>query len=317
MKQAYLQARYLVVTEAQRGQRIDNSLRRWLADIPRSRLYRMIRKGEVRVNQKRVSAYYRLALGDSVRIPPVWESPEVEAPRPLSPKRLKQLSDAILYEDQHLIVINKAAGWASHGGSGIAWGVIEMMRHLRAQAPFLALVHRLDKDTSGCLMLAKKRSLLCHLHECLREKTLEKRYLALVEGPWKGGEIVEAALEKYILPSGEKRAKVSWSGKVAKTKFTVLQSYPTATLLRAEPITGRTHQIRVHCAFSGSPIVGDDKYGHSSQKSDLPGRTFSRLFLHAHQLVVRLPYAPYRLEVTSPLPKACETWLAHLNEHNN
>lgn len=294
-----------VVSEAQAGQRIDNYLITLLKGLPKSRLYRMIRKGEVRINKKRVDASYKILSGDCVRIPPVKLS---EKPPPVYPGRSLQdtLSQAILYEDADLIVINKPEKLAVHGGSGIEIGLIEALRAMRPEAKFLELVHRLDRDTSGCVMIAKKRATLVHLHNALQQGTIQKHYYALVRGPWRGGKSVSAPLKKLSLRSGERMVKVDPEGKASRTDFRILKSNKSASLLLAKPVTGRTHQIRVHCAFMGTPILGDNKYDQIKDQ---------RLFLHAHQLTIPLLQGEQQ-EVTAPLPAAFEARINELFNHH-
>lgn len=290
--------KYVTITASHEGQRIDNFLLTFLRGVPKSRVYRLIRKGEVRVNKKRVSISYRLVCDDLVRIPPVRMAEKEEGVRPTS-KLKSKIEGAILYEDDSLIVLNKPAGMAVHGGSGIDLGVIEAMRAIRPEQAFLELVHRLDRDTSGCLMIAKKRSRLTYLHECLQKGTIQKCYWAIVEGKWRGGKVVEAPLYKYLLLSGERRVKVDPEGKFAKTHIKVLEFFKTTTLIEARPLTGRTHQIRVHCAFMGHPIVGDEKYGEAG-----PG-----LFLHAKALQIPLEGKSEPLVLTAPLSEQFENYL--------
>jgi 23S rRNA pseudouridine955/2504/2580 synthase len=301
-EQQFSQVQQVTVTDANAGQRVDNFLFSVLRGVPKSRLYRIIRKGEVRINKKRVDVSYRLIEGDIVRIPPVRVAPneekEIVAP---TQKLTKSLENAVLYEDDHLIVINKPSGMAVHGGSGISLGLIEALRMMRPKADFLELVHRLDRDTSGCVMIAKKRQMLLHLHNCLKTGEIEKRYFAIVRGRWQGGKCVEAPLHKFVLKSGERMVKVDPEGKFAKTQYEVLEFHAHATLLNVIPVTGRTHQIRVHCAFMGHPILGDQKYG---EQAGIQAKTIKtpRLFLHAHNLVIKLPYSPYELTINCAMP---------------
>ncbi|MCS5711783.1 23S rRNA pseudouridine(955/2504/2580) synthase RluC [Candidatus Berkiella aquae] len=307
------QVQQIVVTENHAGQRVDNFLFTLLRGVPKSKLYRIIRKGELRVNKKRVDVSYRLVEGDTVRIPPLrYEEKEVPVKSSPGSRTLKNIEDSIVYEDDHLLIINKPSGIAVHGGSGISWGLIEALRQLRPYSPFLELVHRLDRDTSGCVMIAKKRSMLLHLHECLKTGNIQKNYFALVAGAWRGGKMVEAPLHKYVLPSGERMVKVVDDGKFAQTAVKILESYPQATLLQVSPLTGRTHQIRVHCAFMGHPILGDQKYGDSEKNHQAKAMGFTRLFLHAHQLTIELPNKSERLTVTCPMPSECQQFLAKL-----
>ncbi len=244
------------------GQRIDNFLRTQLKGVPKTLIYRILRKGEVRVNKGRIKPEYKLQAGDMVRVPPLRIA-ERDEPVPLAQGLLERLETAILYEDKALMVINKPAGIAVHGGSGLSFGVIEALRQLRPECKELELVHRLDRDTSGLLMVAKKRSMLRHLHEQLRGDGVDKRYMALVRGRWDSGKKqVSAPLLKNTLRSGERMVEVTSDGKEALTLFRVLRRFGDfATLVEAKPVTGRTHQIRVHARHAGHGIAGDSKYG--------------------------------------------------------
>lgn len=277
----------LVRVEAEyAGQRIDNFLLRELKGVPRSRLYRLLRRGEVRVNRGRVKAEYRLCAGDEVRLPPVRQSRQVnDGELQLSPALAGVLREAVLYEDERLLVVNKPAGMAVHGGSGLSWGLIEAYRALRPELKQLELVHRLDRETSGCLMLSKRRSALRLLHEALRGGLLDKRYWALVRGCWPKhlGE-VDFPLLKNQLSSGERIVRVHTEGKPSRTVFRCLETFADATLVEASPITGRTHQIRVHAQAAGHAILGDDKYGDRDANARFRERGLKRLFLHARSL---------------------------------
>jgi len=244
------------------GQRIDNFLRTQLRGVPKTLIYRILRKGEVRVNKGRVKPEYKLQAGDLVRVPPLRLA-ERDEPEPLAQGLLERLEAAIVYEDKALIVLNKPAGIAVHGGSGLSYGVIEALRQLRQDAKELELVHRLDRDTSGLLMIAKKRSMLRHLHQALRGDGVDKRYMALVRGRWETSKKqVNAPLLKNTLRSGERMVEVTEDGKEALTLFRVLRRFGDfATLVEARPVTGRTHQIRVHARHAGHSIAGDSKYG--------------------------------------------------------
>lgn len=283
-----------LISEDQAGQRIDNYLMTRLKGAPRTLIYRILRKGEVRVNKGRIKPEYRLKSGDSIRIPPV-RLPEVDAPALVGQGILTALESSILYEDKGLIVVNKPAGLAVHGGSGLQFGVIEAMRQLRPEHQQLELVHRLDRDTSGCLMIAKKRSMLRHLHAQLRGdgpgKGVTKCYLALVRGRWPAStKKVHAPLLKNNLRSGERMVEVNPEGKESLTEFRVLQRFGDfATLVEARPITGRTHQIRVHAKHAGHPIAGDAKYGDDEFSRIIREKGGKRLFLHAISLASELP----------------------------
>lgn len=272
------------------GQRIDNFLRTQLKGVPKTLIYRILRKGEVRVNKGRIKPEYKLQAGDVVRVPPLRLA-ERDEPAPLAQGLLERLEAAIVYEDKALIVLNKPAGIAVHGGSGLNYGVIEAFRQLRPDAKELELVHRLDRDTSGLLMIAKKRSMLRHLHEALRGDGVDKRYLALVRGSWPTAKKqVRAPLMKNNLRSGERMVEVNVEGKDALTEFRVLRRFGDfATLVEASPITGRTHQIRVHAKHAGHSIAGDSKYGDEEFTREIRELGGKRLFLHAHSLRVKLP----------------------------
>jgi 23S rRNA pseudouridine955/2504/2580 synthase len=267
------------------GQRIDNFLVRELKGVPKSRIYNLLRRGEVRVNKGRVKAEYRLHSGDQVRIPPIRLADSDVAPAAVSTGLADRLAAAILFEDDGLIVIDKPSGLAVHGGSGVSLGLIEALRTLRPQAHFLELVHRLDRDTSGCIMVAKKRSALLKLHTALRGDGVDKRYLALAAGQWpKRRTQIDAPLKKSTLNSGERVVRVSAEGKPALTRFAIVESFEIATLIEAMPVTGRTHQIRVHAQYAGHPLAGDEKYGDRDADIRFREMGLRRLFLHAHSL---------------------------------
>lgn len=272
------------------GQRIDNFLRAQLKGVPKTLIYRILRKGEVRVNKGRIKPEYKLQAGDVVRVPPLRLA-ERDEPEPLAQGLLERLEAAIVYEDKALIVLNKPAGIAVHGGSGLNYGVIEAFRQLRPDAKDLELVHRLDRDTSGLLMIAKKRSMLRHLHEQLRGDGVDKRYMALVRGHWATArKQVNAPLQKSNLRSGERMVEVDGEGKEALTLFRVLRRFGDfATLVEAKPVTGRTHQIRVHAKHAGHSIAGDSKYGDDEFTREIRELGGKRLFLHAYELHVPLP----------------------------
>lgn len=268
----------LVITDANLGQRIDNFLSTRLKGLPKSRLYRALRSGEVRVNKKRIKASYRLQVGDQVRIPPLRLAQPEE---PVSPSKnfTKLLENSVIYDDKDFIVVNKPSGVASHGGSGIRLGVIEAFRQLRPKAAFLELAHRLDRDTTGCIILVKKPSILKELHGLFLAGKVKKTYLALVEKAWQGGKrTVNEPLLKSELSSGERVMIVHEEGKPAKTIFKPLQVFTNATFVEASPSTGRTHQIRVHASHLGHAILGDDKYGRGQQSRMLGVK---HLLLHA------------------------------------
>lgn len=298
-----LQVRLVTIDEDNVGQRIDNFLLSKLKGVPKSMIYRIVRKGEVRVNKKRIKPEYKLAEGDQVRIPPVRVSEENYRTAPSANlERVSRLEDRILFEDKHILVLNKPAGIAVHGGSGVDYGVIEALRSLRPQQKFLELVHRLDKDTSGVLLVAKKRSALKHLHDQLRHKQMQKDYQALVRGEWqKHDKVVKAPLLKLTLKSGERIVRVNTEGKASETRFKILQRYDGATLVQASPVTGRTHQIRVHCQYAGHPIACDEKYSEQKFDDSMRALGLNRLFLHAAQLKFTHPDTETEMTVKAPL----------------
>ncbi len=300
----------VTVDEAGEGQRIDNFLARHLKGVPKSHLYRILRSGEVRVNSKRVDATCRLAIGDVVRIPPVRVA--APAPRPTAPVSSK-FEGRVVYEDDALLVIDKPAGIAVHGGSGISRGVIEQLRLERPQARFLELVHRLDRETSGVLLLAKKRGALVAMHEAIRNNDIEKRYLMLVCGAWKDQKRrVKLNLRKYTLDSGERRVSVEEDGQHSETVFHLRQRCGEFTLLEAELVTGRTHQLRVQLQHLGFPIAGDDKYGDYAFNKELQKRGLKRMFLHSAETVIRHPLTGERLQLKAELPKELQDFLKKL-----
>lgn len=280
----------LEVSPEYAGQRIDNFLLARLKGVPKTLIYRILRKGEVRVNKGRIKPEYKLQAGDIVRVPPLRLA-ERDEPAPLAQGLLDRLEASIVFEDKALIVINKPAGIAVHGGSGLNFGVIEAFRQLRPDAKELELVHRLDRDTSGLLMIAKKRSMLRHLHAELRGDGVDKRYMALVRGHWATAKKqVNAPLLKNTLRSGERMVEVNDEGKEALTIFRVLRRFGEfATLIEAKPVTGRTHQIRVHALHAGHAIAGDSKYGDEDFTREIRDAGGKRLFLHAYALRVPLP----------------------------
>ena len=296
----------------QAGQRIDNYLLTKLKGAPKSLIYRILRKGEVRVNKGRIKPTYRLQAGDNVRIPPV-RLDESQTTKP-GEKALQRVEKSIIYEDKRLLVLNKPSGMAVHGGSGLNYGIIEALRALRPDAPYLELVHRLDRDTSGCLLIAKKRSALRVLHELLRENQVDKQYLTLIKGDWGGGDrVIDAPLRKNTLRSGERMVMVSEDGKPARSLFRPLCSTEQASLMQVKLYTGRTHQIRVHAVQSGHPIAGDTKYGEQDFNAAMQKLGLKRLFLHAVSLHFVLPDTGEKISLTSPLPDELEAVLKKLN----
>ena len=302
MKEINTKVQILTVADDEAGQRIDNYLRTRLKGVPKSLLYRILRKGEVRVNKKRIKPEYKLQAGDEVRVPPIRVSEKEEAPVSAKLTRVAALADCILYEDDGLIVLNKPSGTAVHGGSGLSFGVIEGLRALRPEARFLELVHRFDRDTSGILLVAKKRSVLRDLHEQLRVKTVQKDYLALVRGQWqKHCKVVQAPLMKNVLQSGERIVRVSAEGKPSETRFEVVERFEQATLVKASPVTGRTHQIRVHTLHARHPIAFDDKYGDRDFDAQVAVSGLNRLFLHAAAIRFRHPQTGQEMLIEAPL----------------
>lgn len=304
---------WVTIDESSESQRIDNFLFKHLKGVPKSHVYRILRSGEVRVNSKRVDATCRLVVGDVLRIPPVRSSRPADngEPKAAAPHLL---SRHILYQDDSLIALNKPAGMAVHGGSGISRGVIEQMRLEHPEFKFLELVHRLDRETSGVLLLAKKRSALVELHRAMREGETEKRYLTLVKGQWHNAkQSVKLPLHKYVTGSGERRVSVNEEGQSAHTIFTLKKTWPEFCLLEAELKTGRTHQIRVHLSHLGFPIVGDDKYGDFPLNKTLQKRGLKRMFLHACKMVLKHPLTGEKLSLEAPLPEDLERFLQHLD----
>ncbi|MDR2874462.1 MAG: RluA family pseudouridine synthase [Methylobacillus sp.] len=297
----------VTVDESGEGQRIDNFLARHLKGVPKSHIYRILRSGEVRVNSKRVDATCRLAFGDAIRIPPIRTA--AQAPKPDAPVAARFVG-RVLFEDDALLVLDKPAGVAVHGGSGISRGVIEQLRLERPQAKFLELVHRLDRETSGVLLLAKKRAALVALHEAIRANRMEKRYLMLVCGAWKDKKRkVKLPLKKYTLESGERRVSVDPEGQHSETVFHLRENFADFTLLEAELITGRTHQLRVQLQHLGFPIAGDDKYGNYEVNKALAKRGLKRMFLHSHITIIQHPLTGETLTLTAPLPQELSVFL--------
>jgi len=308
------QVRLVTVDDNSDGQRLDNFLITQLKGVPRSWIYRVLRRGEVRVNKGRSKPARRLQTGDVVRIPPVRQAPE--KPREAPEKLINLINESILYEDNLLIVINKPSGMAVHGGSGLSHGVIETFRAARPDAPYLELVHRLDRETSGCLMLAKKRSALRRLQELQRANQIEKRYLALLSGrSRKGRWRADAPLKKNTLKSGERVVRVDPEGKQALTHFQVERGFAEATLVEARLETGRTHQIRVHAAANGTPIVGDEKYGNEQINRLYRAQGLRRLFLHAVSLRFPWPEIIGGFSIEAPLPVDLQSLLERLDNH--
>jgi 23S rRNA pseudouridine955/2504/2580 synthase len=295
--------RHFEVTEAEAGQRLDNYLQHHLAGVPRSRVYRVIRKGEVRVNGHRASPQQRLQPRDRVRIPPLRLVPAPEPEPGAPPSALSErIAGAIVYEDDKLLVLDKPAGVAVHGGSGLSFGVIEALRAARPRES-LELVHRLDRDTSGCLLVARHAGTLRTLHALLRAAAFEKRYLTLVKGRWeRGASRIDMPLRTDIRVHGERTVRASSAGKPAVSEFRPVQFFGnTATLMEVNLRTGRTHQIRVHAAASGYPVAGDEKYGDAAFNSEMAALGLNRMFLHAHSVSFVWPQGG-EFSVNTPLP---------------
>jgi 23S rRNA pseudouridine955/2504/2580 synthase len=301
---------WIEVTEGQVGQRVDNFLMSRLKGAPRALIYRIVRKGEVRINKKRVKADTRLALGDLVRIPPLRLAPK-EAVKEVSDSLHNLLAGSVLLEGPDWMVLNKPSGLAVHGGSGVKIGLIEALRQVRDDLDFLELVHRLDRETSGCLLLAKSRPALLSLNESLKAHKMNKQYLALVAGRWPARrDFVSARLDRYDAGNGERRVRVDAAGKVSRTRFAVRETFSGATLIEAEPITGRTHQIRVHAAHAGHPLLGDDKYGSRESERLAAQLGLQRLFLHASALTFPEPSSGRPVQIRAPLGETLDAVLA-------
>ena len=300
MKDDKPKVQFIEISDDFAGQRIDNFLRARLKNVPKSMIYRILRKGEVRVNKKRIKPEYKLQDGDLVRIPPV-KVPEKEEQAPVSTRlnKVAELESCIIYEDDQMLILNKPSGTAVHGGSGLKFGAIEALRALRPDARFLELVHRIDRDTSGILLVAKKRSALRRLQEQFRNKTVEKYYYALVMGEWKSNcRKVTAPLLKNEVNS---IVRVNANGKPSDTRFKVIEQLEQATLVQASPVTGRTHQIRVHCQYTGHPIAWDDRYGDPRFDAYTKKTGLNRLFLHAANIKFTHPKTEEEMEINAPM----------------
>ncbi|MEZ8474217.1 23S rRNA pseudouridine(955/2504/2580) synthase RluC [Vibrio cyclitrophicus] len=313
MSEIRIQVQFVDIDEDMAGQRIDNFLRNQLKNIPKSMIYRIVRKGEVRVNKKRIKAEYKLKAGDLVRIPPVTIEEKTEENIPSTKlNKVSELEQCIIYEDDHLLILNKPSGTAVHGGSGLKFGAIEALRALRPDARFLELVHRIDRDTSGILLVAKKRSALRHLQAQFREKTVQKYYFALVMGEWKNScKVVNAPLLKNEVNS---IVRVNPNGKASETRFKVLEKFQDATLVQASPITGRTHQIRVHAQYTGHPIAWDDRYGDRRFDAYTGKVGLNRLFLHAANIKFTHPGSEEKMDISAPMEKRLEKALTGLRK---
>lgn len=303
-------ATLLEVGEESAGQRIDNFLLRLAKGVPKSHIYRILRSGEVRVNKGRIGADYKLRLADVVRVPPMRVAAKAETAA-VPPREF-----AVVHEDEALIVLDKPAGVAVHGGSGVSFGVIEQLRRARPQAKLLELAHRLDRETSGLLLVAKKRSALAKLHDQFREGQVNKRYLALVKGQWRDAlRHVRLPLHKYLTGEGERRVSVASEGKEAHSVVRLVARWQNFSLVEVELKTGRTHQIRVHLSHLGFPLAGDDKYGDFSLNRDLQKAGLRRMFLHAARLSLPHPLSGAPLAFEAPLPAELQAFVAQLDAH--
>ena len=306
----------VTIDEGSAGQRIDNFLSKILKGVPKNHIYRILRSGEVRVNSKRIDATYRLAMGEAVRIPPIRVSATEQSQVSKGPV-VARFEQAIIFEDEAMLVIDKPAGFAVHGGSGVSRGVIEQLRLERPHAKFLELVHRLDRETSGVLMLAKKRSALVALHEAIRSNHMDKRYLMLVHGKWlEKKKRVVLTLQKHASSNGERRVSVIQDGQdegqESETIFHLRKNIGEFSLLEAQLITGRTHQLRVQLAHLGFPIAGDDKYGDFALNKALQKRGLKRMFLHSAETGIRHPLSGEKLKLIAPLPPELEKFMQRL-----
>jgi 23S rRNA pseudouridine955/2504/2580 synthase len=311
----HLRVSYVEATEGDDGQRLDNFLLRTLGAVPRSLVYRILRTGEVRVNGRRAKPAYRLVAGDKVRLPPLQgagRKEDSEAPKAPSKSLRDFVAAAVIHEDRDLIVVSKPAGVAVHGGSGVSFGVIEALRAVHPELKELELVHRLDRETSGCLLVAKRRALLRDLHAQLRERQMQKRYLALVAGRWPFGvKTIDLPLKTNLQQGGERVVRVHSEGQQAVTTFKPIEQFgKIATLLDIDLGTGRTHQIRVHAAHAGYPVAGDEKYGDREKDAKLKEYGLSRMFLHAASLTFRRGAESFTVE--APLPRELQAVIDEL-----
>ncbi len=304
---------FIEITDSNAGQRLDNFLLSLEKGVPKSRIYRALRKGEVRVNKGRKKQTYKLQLGDTVRIPPLRVT-EKTISNTVSDFLRQQLNESILHEDDDLLILNKPSGIAVHAGSGIDQGIIEALRIIRAELPFLELVHRLDRDTSGCLLLAKSRTSLLHLQQQMVEHDINKRYLTLLKDSWGQEEkTVIAPLLKNTVSAGERMVQVNDEGKYAETLFIPLQQFPSAQLTEVVLFTGRTHQIRVHAKHIGHPLAGDDKYGQRAFNKQMKKAGLKRLFLHAWKLGITHPNTNEALQIEAPIPMPLQTFICNMS----
>lgn len=316
----YQSVQFVDIDENHHAQRIDNYLFSHLKGVPKSRIYRILRKGEVRINKKRVKAEYKLQAGDQLRIPPIRLATSNEKSINLGKlDKVKLLESSIIHETKQYILLNKPSGMAVHGGSGLSFGVIEAFRSLRPREKFLELVHRLDRDTSGCLLIAKRRSYLTDFHQQLRTKSMRKEYLALVVGDWDNQcNRVTAPLKKNQPKSGERFVTVDKEGKPSETRFKCLKRFNGEfSLVKAMPMTGRTHQIRIHAQYAGSPLLGDSKYSDTDLHRELlKSFGIKTFFLHAQKLTFTTPDSDTPQSFEAPLPAQMERVLEQLSQRN-
>ncbi len=303
---------FIEVDSEYEGQRVDNFLLPRLKGVPKSRLYNLLRKGELRVNKKRTKPDYKVRTGDLIRIPPIRVAERGEVGT-AGDGLLRHLNASILFENDGLLIVNKPSGLAVHGGSGVSLGLIEALRQMRPEAKYLELAHRLDKGTSGCIVVAKKRAILKELHASFRGTGMDKRYLALAAGDWpRRRSTVSVSLRKTELKAGGCVVKVAADGKPSCTRFEIVERLIGATLMLAKPVTGRTHQIRVHAQYAGHPLIGDDKYGDPIAEEIMHAKGSRRLFLHAFQL--KFTSAGQLIEVEAPLPPELNALLAKIRK---
>ena len=306
---------FIRVLEPQQGQRIDNFLIRHLKGVPRSRIYRLVRRGEVRINKKRCKPAQKLEAGDEVRIPP-FSGVTAAPPKKLGLGMRQLLEKSVLFENDEVLVINKPAGLAVHGGSNIRLGLIEALRQMNPQWPELELAHRLDRDTSGCIIISKNTIFLRYIHRKFKEKSIKKQYLALVHGKWPKGLLeVQAPLLKHGVSSDERMVYIDESGKPSLTRFRVIRRYQDSTLIEASPVSGRKHQIRAHCKHVGHPVVGDRKYILKALKSPL--RNVKTLCLHANKITFMMPGRNKSTEVEAPIDPTMASVLDKLDKNNH
>lgn len=292
---------YVKVNDELAGQRIDNFLINYLKNVPKSHIYRLLRKGQIRVNKRRIKAFYRILTEDIIKIPPllIEDAGKKAAPSQIT---LKLLNNRILYEDDNLLIINKPSGLSVHAGSTVRIGIIEMIRHLYPKLPHIELAHRLDSETSGCLILAKKKRILREVHELLREGKINKIYWALTKGRWKKSEtMVDLPLLKDYQDGGKHVVEVHPTGKRAMSEFYIVRTYQDSTLVEVKLLTGRTHQIRVHATYMQHPIAGDDRYGDVKYNQKMKQLGLKRLFLHARSINFTLPATDQPITVEAPL----------------